>query len=55
MHDASYDLVIETKDICAPVLDLPADLSCFQQFLRLVIIFLNAARKLTEIERYLGI
>ena len=55
MHEASYGRVIETKDICAPVLDSPTDLSCFQQFLRLVVIFSNASLKLTEIERYIGI
>ena len=46
MHDASYDRVIETKDICAPVLDSPTDLSCFQQFLRLVVIFLKSWSKI---------
>lgn len=34
MHDASYERVIDDKDISAPVLDSPTDLSCFQQFLR---------------------
>jgi len=37
MHDASYDRVIDVKDISAPVLDSPTDLSCFQQFLRTTI------------------
>ena len=34
MHDSSYDRFIDIKDISAPVLDLPTDLSCFQQLLR---------------------
>ena len=55
MHLASYERVIETKDISAPVLDSPTDLSCFQQILRLVVIISNVALKLMEIERYLGI
>ena len=55
MHLAPYDRVIDTKDISAPVLDSPTDLSCFQQFLRLVVIFLNAALKLTKIDRYSAI
>ena len=42
MHAASYDRVIDFKDISAPVLDSPTDLSCFQQFLRWVHLFLNA-------------